>query len=63
MVHYVFLCLYFQMQPLPEAKAMFYNQMTLKSLPEPERIRHRHGFKICKNFKVPSLIITVDNLF
>lgn len=50
----MFLCLCFHMQPLPEAKAMLYNQMTLRSLPEPERIRHSHAFKICKNFQVPS---------
>uniref|UniRef100_A0A3Q3VKZ8 Uncharacterized protein n=1 Tax=Mola mola TaxID=94237 RepID=A0A3Q3VKZ8_MOLML len=45
------ICIIDQSLPLPEAKAMFYNQMTLRSLPEPERIRHHHGFKICKNFK------------
>lgn len=50
----MFLCLCFHMQPLPEAKAMLYNQMTLRSLPEPERIRHSHAFKICKSFQVPS---------
>ncbi len=49
----IFLCLCFHMQPLPEAKTVLYNQMTLRSLPEPERSRHSHAFKICKNFQVP----------
>lgn len=31
---------------------MFYNQMTLRSLPESERSKHAHAFKICKNFQV-----------
>lgn len=31
---------------------MFYNQMTLRSLPEAERSRHAHAFKICKSFQV-----------
>lgn len=49
-----FVCLCFHMQPLPEAKTMLYNQMTLRSLPEQERLRQSHAFKICKTFKVPS---------
>lgn len=44
-------CIIDQNLPLPEAKAVLYNQMTLRSLPEQERIRHSHAFKICKNFK------------
>ncbi|XP_070828362.1 U3 small nucleolar RNA-associated protein 4 homolog [Chaetodon trifascialis] len=44
-------CIIDQSLPLPEAKTMFYNQMTLRSLPEQERIRHSHAFKICKNFQ------------
>ncbi|XP_020497994.1 U3 small nucleolar RNA-associated protein 4 homolog [Labrus bergylta] len=44
-------CIVDQSLPLPEAKAILYNQMTLRSLPEPERIRHSHAFKICKNFQ------------
>lgn len=44
-------CIIDQSLPLPEAKTMLYNQMTLKSLPEQERIRHSHAFKICKNFQ------------
>ncbi|XP_023281892.1 U3 small nucleolar RNA-associated protein 4 homolog [Seriola lalandi dorsalis] len=44
-------CIIDQSLPLPEAKTLLYNQMTLKSVPEPERIRHSHAFKICKNFQ------------
>ncbi|XP_035520667.1 U3 small nucleolar RNA-associated protein 4 homolog [Morone saxatilis] len=44
-------CIIDQSLPLPEAKTMLYNQMTLRSLPELERIRHSHAFKICKNFQ------------
>ncbi|KAM7002635.1 U3 small nucleolar RNA-associated protein 4 homolog [Tautogolabrus adspersus] len=44
-------CVVNQSLPLPEAKSVLYNQMTLRSLPEPERIRHSHAFKICKNFQ------------
>ncbi|XP_031698046.1 U3 small nucleolar RNA-associated protein 4 homolog [Anarrhichthys ocellatus] len=44
-------CIIDQSLPLPEAKNVLYNQMTLRSLPEPERIIHSHAFKICKNFQ------------
>ncbi|KAI3371763.1 hypothetical protein L3Q82_024314, partial [Scortum barcoo] len=44
-------CIIDQNLPLPEAKSVLYNQMTLKSLPEPERSRHSHAFKICKHFQ------------
>ncbi|KAM9351645.1 U3 small nucleolar RNA-associated protein 4 homolog [Symphorus nematophorus] len=44
-------CIIDQSLPLPEAQTMLYNQMTLRSLPEQERIRHSHAFKICKNFQ------------
>lgn len=44
-------CVIDQNMPLPEAKALLYNQMTLRSLPEPERSLHSHAFKICKNFQ------------
>ncbi|XP_069385015.1 U3 small nucleolar RNA-associated protein 4 homolog [Paralichthys olivaceus] len=44
-------CIIDQSLPLPEAKTPLYNQMMLRSLPEAERIRHSHAFKICKNFK------------
>ncbi|XP_059192123.1 U3 small nucleolar RNA-associated protein 4 homolog [Centropristis striata] len=52
LLHDMFMfCIIDQSLPLPEAKSLFYNQMTLRSLPEPERITHSHAFKICKNFK------------
>ncbi|KAK5868088.1 hypothetical protein PBY51_012530 [Eleginops maclovinus] len=44
-------CIIDQSLPLPEAKTLLYNQMTLRSLPESERIMHSHAFKICKNFQ------------
>uniref|UniRef100_A0A7N6F5K0 Anaphase-promoting complex subunit 4 WD40 domain-containing protein n=1 Tax=Anabas testudineus TaxID=64144 RepID=A0A7N6F5K0_ANATE len=44
-------CIIDQSLPLPEAKTLLYNQMTLRSVPESERIRHSHAFKICKNFQ------------
>lgn len=44
-------CIIDQTLPLPEAKTMLYNQMTLRSLPEPERGRQSHAFKICKKFQ------------
>ncbi|XP_069575492.1 U3 small nucleolar RNA-associated protein 4 homolog [Brachyistius frenatus] len=44
-------CIIDQSLPLPEAKTMLYNQMTLRSLPVAERSRHSHAFKICKNFQ------------
>ncbi|XP_075998606.1 U3 small nucleolar RNA-associated protein 4 homolog [Genypterus blacodes] len=45
------LCIIDQSLPLPEVKTRFYNQMMLKSLPEAERTRHSHAFKMCKNFQ------------
>ncbi|KAF3689278.1 U3 small nucleolar RNA-associated protein 4 -like protein [Channa argus] len=44
-------CIIDQSLPLPEAKSLLYNQMTLRSVPESERLRHSHAFKICKNFQ------------
>ncbi|TKS73737.1 U3 small nucleolar RNA-associated protein 4 -like protein [Collichthys lucidus] len=44
-------CIIDQSLPLPEARTMLYNQMTLRSLPEHERLRQSHAFKICKTFK------------
>ncbi|KAM6926737.1 U3 small nucleolar RNA-associated protein 4 homolog [Lycodopsis pacificus] len=44
-------CIIDQSLPLPEAKNLLYNQMSLRSLPEPERIIHSHAFKICKSFQ------------
>lgn len=52
LMHDMFMfCIIDQTLPLPEAKAMLYNQMTLRSLPEPERIRQSHAFKMCKRFQ------------
>lgn len=51
-VHDVFmLCVIDQSLPLPDSKTRFYNQMSLRGLPEPERVRHSHAFKICKSFQ------------
>lgn len=44
-------CIVDQTLPLPEAKTIFHNQMTLRGLPEAERSRHSHAFKICKTFQ------------
>lgn len=44
-------CVIDQSLPLPEAKNVLCNQMTLRSLPEPERIIHSHAFKMCKTFQ------------
>ncbi|XP_057691890.1 U3 small nucleolar RNA-associated protein 4 homolog [Corythoichthys intestinalis] len=44
-------CIIDKSLPLPEAKSQLSNQMTLRSLPESERIRHSHSFKICKTFQ------------
>ncbi|XP_056908161.1 U3 small nucleolar RNA-associated protein 4 homolog [Takifugu flavidus] len=45
------LCVVDQTLPFPDPKAMFYNQMTLRSLPESQRAKHSHAFKVCKNFQ------------
>ncbi|KAI4904474.1 hypothetical protein NFI96_015128 [Prochilodus magdalenae] len=44
-------CIIDQTLPLPENSSQFYNQLTLRSLPEKERKKHSHAFKMCKNFK------------
>ncbi|XP_068595542.1 U3 small nucleolar RNA-associated protein 4 homolog [Brachionichthys hirsutus] len=44
-------CIIDQSLPLPEERTPLYNQMMLQSLPERERLRHNHAFKICKAFK------------
>uniref|UniRef100_A0A8C2XAW2 UTP4 small subunit processome component n=1 Tax=Cyclopterus lumpus TaxID=8103 RepID=A0A8C2XAW2_CYCLU len=44
-------CVIDQSLPLPEAKTRLFNQMILRSLPEPMRILHRHAFKMCKTFQ------------
>uniref|UniRef100_A0A671MKR7 Uncharacterized protein n=1 Tax=Sinocyclocheilus anshuiensis TaxID=1608454 RepID=A0A671MKR7_9TELE len=45
------LCIIDQSLPLPDDKAQFYNQLTLKSLTEEQRKSHSHAFKVCKTFK------------
>uniref|UniRef100_A0A8C2Q1F0 Uncharacterized protein n=1 Tax=Cyprinus carpio TaxID=7962 RepID=A0A8C2Q1F0_CYPCA len=45
------LCIIDQSLPLPDDKTQFYNQLTLKSLPEEQRKSHSHAFKVCKTFK------------
>uniref|UniRef100_A0A3Q3JUW6 DUF7165 domain-containing protein n=1 Tax=Monopterus albus TaxID=43700 RepID=A0A3Q3JUW6_MONAL len=51
-VHDMFmLCIIDQSLPLPDATTRLYNQMTLRSVPEQERLRHSHAFKICKSFQ------------
>ncbi|XP_063052900.1 U3 small nucleolar RNA-associated protein 4 homolog [Engraulis encrasicolus] len=40
-----------QTLPLPDRTAQFYNQLTLKSLPEQERQTRCHAFKVCKLFQ------------
>lgn len=51
-LHDVFmLCIIDQSLPLPEARTPLLNQMMLRSLPEAERSRQSHAFKICKSFQ------------
>ncbi|XP_054633681.1 U3 small nucleolar RNA-associated protein 4 homolog isoform X2 [Dunckerocampus dactyliophorus] len=51
-------CLLDKSLPLPDTKSQLSNQMTLRSLPESERIKHSHSFKICKTFQ-PLLCATL----
>ncbi|XP_013871116.1 U3 small nucleolar RNA-associated protein 4 homolog [Austrofundulus limnaeus] len=44
-------CIIDQTLPLPEAKTNLYNQQVLRSLPQDQRSRVSHAFKICKNFQ------------
>ncbi|MED6269636.1 hypothetical protein CHARACLAT_001585 [Characodon lateralis] len=44
-------CIIDQSLPLPEAEMKLYNQMLLRSLPQPLRLRESHAFKICKNYQ------------
>ncbi|XP_067091369.1 U3 small nucleolar RNA-associated protein 4 homolog [Osmerus mordax] len=44
-------CIIDQSLPLPDQKARFLNQLTLRSLPEEERLKQSHAFKICKTFQ------------
>lgn len=45
------LCIIDQSLPLPDNSTQFYNQLTLRSLPEEQRKLHTHAFKVCKAFK------------
>ncbi|KAJ0069514.1 hypothetical protein NL108_008453, partial [Boleophthalmus pectinirostris] len=45
------LCVIDQSLSLPDPKTRLYNQMSLRGLPESERVRHSHAFKICKGFQ------------
>ncbi|KAM9808140.1 U3 small nucleolar RNA-associated protein 4 homolog [Neosynchiropus ocellatus] len=44
-------CVLDKSQPLPDASGQLYNQSALRGLPEAERRRQSHGFKICKSFQ------------
>ncbi|XP_027017808.1 U3 small nucleolar RNA-associated protein 4 homolog [Tachysurus fulvidraco] len=44
-------CVIDQTLPLPDQKSQFYNQLTLRSLPEKERTSQSHAFKVCKTYK------------
>ncbi|XP_072291813.1 U3 small nucleolar RNA-associated protein 4 homolog [Eucyclogobius newberryi] len=45
------LCVIDQSLPLPDLRTRFYNQTSLKDLPESQRVRYSHAFKICKGFQ------------
>ncbi|KAM6936869.1 U3 small nucleolar RNA-associated protein 4 homolog [Xenentodon cancila] len=55
-------CIIDQSLPLPEAKMTLYNQATLRRLPLPERIKHSHAFKICKNFQHLLCVTLLEDL-
>ncbi|KAL4657088.1 hypothetical protein GN956_G4041 [Arapaima gigas] len=44
-------CIIDQSLPLPDQKCQFYNQLTLKSLSETERLGHTHAFKVCTKYQ------------
>ncbi|KAI5623877.1 U3 small nucleolar RNA-associated protein 4-like, partial [Silurus asotus] len=44
-------CVIDQTLPLPNDKSQFFNQLTLRSLPEKERKSKSHAFKVCKTYK------------
>ncbi|XP_066541220.1 U3 small nucleolar RNA-associated protein 4 homolog [Hoplias malabaricus] len=44
-------CIIDQTLPLPDQTSQFYNQLTLRSLPEKERKKHAHAFKVSKTYK------------
>ncbi|KAM8860847.1 U3 small nucleolar RNA-associated protein 4 homolog [Synchiropus picturatus] len=44
-------CVLDKSQPLPDASSQLFNQSALQRLPEAERRRQSHAFKICKSFQ------------
>lgn len=44
-------CIVDKSLPLPEARTKLFNQMLLRSLPQAQRLRESHAFKICKSFQ------------
>lgn len=44
-------CVIDQSLPLPNQRDQLHNQLTLRSLPEQDRARQSHAFKICKTFQ------------
>ncbi|MEQ2278678.1 hypothetical protein AMECASPLE_001489 [Ameca splendens] len=54
-------CIIDQSLPLPEAETKLYNQMLLRSLPHPLRLRESHAFKICKNYQVKPPCFVCNN--
>ncbi|XP_019733798.1 U3 small nucleolar RNA-associated protein 4 homolog [Hippocampus comes] len=62
LLHDVFMfCIVDKSLPLPEARSQLSNQMTLRSLPESERMRHSHAFKICKTFQYLLSLTLLDD--
>lgn len=55
-------CIVDQSLPLPGPRSLFYNQMTLRSLPPAERVQHSHAFKVCKNFQHLLSVRLLDDL-
>ncbi|XP_047008751.2 U3 small nucleolar RNA-associated protein 4 homolog [Ictalurus punctatus] len=45
------ICIIDQTLPLPGKNSLFYNQLTLQSLPEKQRKSQSHAFKVCKTYK------------
>uniref|UniRef100_A0A3B4BIV5 Uncharacterized protein n=1 Tax=Periophthalmus magnuspinnatus TaxID=409849 RepID=A0A3B4BIV5_9GOBI len=55
------LCVIDQSLPFPDPKTRLYNQMSLRGLPEAERVRHSHAFKICKSFQDVLSVISLED--
>uniref|UniRef100_A0AAY4DRV7 Cirhin n=1 Tax=Denticeps clupeoides TaxID=299321 RepID=A0AAY4DRV7_9TELE len=54
-------CIIDQSLPLPDRKSQFHNQLTLKSLPEAERLKHSHAFKECKLYQPLLCVDMLEN--